>query len=264
LGARTVCTSLGVVLRSQPYRDSDLIVTLFTQELGKVSALARAARRSQRRFAGALGSLVVSSFELTRSPRAELWTLESATVERQWLELAADVVAVAHASYVLELVRELVPAETPEPSILAMIVELWESLGAGPSAAVLRRVEFGLLELAGTAPVLDACAACGRALDAEQPCLFDPGRGGSICATCAPQSRGHGARPMSAAARRYLLEVTGAPSLTAARALEASSSADAIERIAGRDAMLGMIRTVVPHPLKTVEFIAKLAAGPGE
>jgi hypothetical protein len=129
---------------------------------------------------------------------------------------------------------------------------------------VLRRVEFGLLGVAGTAPMLDVCAACGRALDGEQPYLFDPARGGSICATCAPHSRGLGARPMSAATRRYLLEVTEAPSLEVARELEGRSGADAAERVAGRDAMLGMIRTVIPHPLKTVEFIAKLAAGPGE
>jgi DNA repair protein RecO (recombination protein O) len=260
LGARSTRSTLGLVLRSQPYRDSDLIVTLFTHDLGKVSALARGARSSQRRFAGALGPLVISALELTQSPRAELWTLESATVERDWLELSSEVVAVAHASYALELVREIFPAETPEPSVLALMVELWESLRAGPSAAVLRYVEHALLASAGTSPALTNCAACGTTLEREQSCLFDPARGGAVCATCAPQSRGAGARPLSSGARHYLIALAGATTALDARAIEDASDLEASERAAARDAMLAMIHVLVPHPLKTVEFIAKLRA----
>jgi DNA repair protein RecO (recombination protein O) len=247
------------VLRAQPYRDSDLIVTLFTEELGKVSALARGGRRSQKRFAGALGQLVVSAFELSRSPRAELWTLESATVEREWMDLSLDVAAVAHASYALELVREMLPSETPEPEVLALMVELWDSLRIAASAAALRYVEHALLAVAGTAPSLRSCAACGRSLDDEDACLFDPARGGAVCSTCAPQSRGAGARPLGAAARRYLAAIAQVDSIAAARQLEGQLEVDPGERAAARDAMLAMIRVLVPHPLKTVEFIAKLS-----
>lgn len=258
MGARSGSTTLGFVLRAQPIRDADLIVTLFTQELGKISALARGARRSQRRFAGALGQLVVSTFELSRSPRAELWTLESATVEREWLELASEVAAVAHASYALELVRELLPSETPEPEAFALMVDLWESLRSGVSTASLRHVELRLLSLAGTPPALESCAACGAQLLPEEPCLFDPARGGAICAACAPHSRGAGARPFSAQARRYLMAIAAAADVAAARELVRPHEPDAADRGAARDAMLAMIRVLVPHPLKTVEFIAKL------
>lgn len=247
------------MLRAQPYRDSDLIVTLFTQELGKLSALARGGRRSQKRFAGALGQLVVSSFELSRSPRAELWTLESATVEREWMDLSLDVAAVAHASYALELVREMLPSETPEPDVLALMVELWDSLRVSASAAALRYVEQALLEVAGTSPSLESCAACGTPLEDEAACLFDPARGGAVCSTCAPQSRGAGARPLGAAARRYLAAISKVESVAAARELECQLELEPGERAAARDAMLAMIHVLVPHPLKTVEFIAKLS-----
>lgn len=252
-------STLGLVLLARPYRDSDLIVTLLSQDLGKLSALARGARRSQKRFAGALGQLVVSTFEVSRSPRAELWTLESATVERDWLELSSDVAAVAHASYALELVRELLPSETPEPEVFALMIELWESLRGGASAAALRYVELALLAAAGTPPSLAACAACGTRLDDEQACLFDPSRGGAVCATCAPHSRGAGARPLNASARRYLMQIAATGSIAAARAVEETAALDAADRAGSRDAMLSMIRVLVPHPLKTVEFIAKLS-----
>jgi DNA repair protein RecO (recombination protein O) len=263
LATRSVCSTLGLVLRAQPYRDSDLIVTLFTQELGKISALARGGRRSQKRFAGALGQLVVSTFEVSRSPRAELWTLEASTVERDWMDLSLDVASVAHASYGLELVRELLPSETPEPEVLALMVALWDSLRSGASAAALRYVELSLLSVAGTPPSLDSCAACGVSLDDERArdpsCLFDPARGGAICSTCAPHSRGAGARPLGASARRYLSRLAQATSVAEARQIEADAPLDAVDRVSTREAMLAMIHVLVPHPLKTVEFIAKLS-----
>jgi DNA repair protein RecO (recombination protein O) len=259
LAARAVRSTLGLLLRSQPYRDSDLIVTLFTEELGKVAALARGARRSQRRFTGALSALVLSSFQLTRSPRAELWTLESATVERQWLELSGDMAAVAHASYALELARELMPAETPEPEVLSLVLELWDALRTGPSAGALRYLELSLLELAGTPPALESCAACGAALDDEQTTLFDPRRGGALCASCAAQSLGEGARVLPASARRYLAALAACGGVVAARELERERELDSVDRAATRDAMLAMIQVLVSHPLKTVEFIAKLS-----
>jgi DNA repair protein RecO (recombination protein O) len=259
LPTRSIPSTLGLVLLARPYRDSDVILTLFTEDLGKVSALARGGRRSQKRFAGALGQLVVSTFELTRSPRAELWTLESATVERDWLGLSLDVAAVAHASYALELVRELLPAETPEPDVFALMIELWDSLRTGASAAALRYVELALLAAAGTPPSLESCAACGTPLEPGQTSLFDPARGGAVCATCAPQSRGAGARPLAPSARRYLVQIAATESIAAAREVERTAELDAADRASTRDAMLAMIRVLVPHPLKTVEFIAKLS-----
>jgi DNA repair protein RecO (recombination protein O) len=107
----------GVVLRTIPLRESDLMVTLLTAEHGRISAVARGARKSQRRFAGALQLLVLGRFQLSRS-RGELFTLEAADVEREWTTLASDVIAVAHASYVAEIAGAIVPPEQPEPEAL--------------------------------------------------------------------------------------------------------------------------------------------------
>ena len=57
-----------LVLRRTPYREADLVVTLFTAELGQVSALARAARKSQRRFGGSLEPFHTLEVELVPLP----------------------------------------------------------------------------------------------------------------------------------------------------------------------------------------------------
>jgi DNA repair protein RecO (recombination protein O) len=248
---------LGVVLKTTPLRESDLLVVLYTATHGRVAAVARGARRSQRRFAGALQLLVLGRYELRRS-RGELWSLESADVEREWTAIASDVFAVAHASYIAELIAGIMPAESPEPEALDVIVGLWDSLAeGGASPAALRHVELSLLELAGHMPGLSSCAACGER-DLDAGAVFDPARGGAICRRCAATSRAAGVRPLEPGTRAYLIEVARAGSAAEARAVDERHAAG--DRTAARDAMLAMVTSLVGKPLKSLEYIAKLGA----
>jgi DNA repair protein RecO (recombination protein O) len=252
--------NLGVVLRTTALRESDLLVVLYTNTHGKISAVARGARRSQRRFAGALSLLVLGRYQLGRRPRGDLWSLEGAEVVREWTALSSDVVAVAHASYVAELLGALLPPEAPEPHALEVIVALWDSLAdAGPSPGALRAVELALLELAGHRPAIHQCAACGET-DLDGGAVFDPQRGGAICRRCAAISRTSGVRPFEPATRAYLGSILEANTPAAARAADTDPRFTPADRHAARDAMLAMVQTLVGRPLRSLEYIAKLGA----
>src|ERR1700690_4245698 len=49
--------SEAIVLRTYPLREADLLVTLFTRVEGKIRGVARSAKKSKRRFGGALEPL---------------------------------------------------------------------------------------------------------------------------------------------------------------------------------------------------------------
>lgn len=235
----------GIVLKTTPLRESDLVVSIYTESLGRISAIARGARKSQRRFAGVLQMLVLAKFHLGRRPRGELWGLDGGEVEREWTRLASDVAAHAHASYANELVAELIPSESPEPSVLELVVGLWDNLATvGASPAALRIFEMALLEVIGQRPAIDACAACGET-NLETGTVFDPNRGGAICKACAATSRGPGVRPFAPETRAYL----DAPD-------DKQFSSEA--RVAAREAMVATIVALVGHPLRSLEYIAKL------
>jgi len=250
---------LGVVLKTTPLRESDLLVVLYTDLHGRISAVARGGRKSQRRFAGTLSLLVLGRYQLGRRPRGELWGLEAGEVVQEWTRLSSDVVAVAHASYVAELVGGLLPPESPDPHALELVLALWDSLAeAGPSPGALRAVELALLELAGHRPALDQCAACGEtALDNA---VFDPTRGGAICRRCAAGSRGPGVRPLDEGTRVYLRTVAELGKPAAARAVDHDPRFTPAERTAARDALVAMVTGLVGHPLRSLEYLAKLGA----
>ncbi len=243
----------GITLRLVPYRDADWVATLYTRDHGKISALARGARSSRRRFGAALGHLVVSRFGLERR-RGELWTLTSAELLEDFTALAIDVASYAHASYAIELVRDLAPAEVVEPEPLDLAIALHRSLVAhGPRPAVLRAFELHLLDALGSGPVLDRCVACGRDDDLDDGALFDPSRGGVVCRLCAALARGPSLRPLPGVARHHLVAAREVAALEDARDLDAGP--DAAE---ARDAMIAMVTHLLGHPLKTLEFLDKM------
>ncbi|HEU5058140.1 MAG TPA: DNA repair protein RecO [Kofleriaceae bacterium] len=255
-----------VVLRKVVYGEADVIATVLSREQGKLSALARSARRSQRRFGAALELFTVSRMELRRHRGSELWTLSSAETVESFADLAREVGALAHASYGTELARELSAPEQPEPELFDLLVELFRSLARrGARVDVLRAFELGLLDIVGLAPSFDACAGCGLrdAFALDRGAVLDAARGGAICSSCAAASRGAGVRPLGAGARAVLTaaqRAARAPGGLAAVDLGGAGRGDDAEE--ARDAMLALLTHHVGKSLKTVEFIGKLGRGP--
>lgn len=241
-----------IVLRAVNYGEADRIVTLFGRDTGRLSALARGARKSQRRFAGGLGLCAVGVASLRERAGADLLTLESFDATTAHAALGTDVARMAHAAYAAELVTKLCAPRQVEGAVYDWLAELLGCLDAeGASAERLRVFELGLLRALGLGPVVDRCLVCGDS--AARSYRWDPDRGGAVCTGCA-----RGGRPISTEARAALARL-GALSLGAAgrETLPPDVNRDC------REALLEIITHHINGPLKSVEFIAKLSGGPG-
>jgi DNA repair protein RecO (recombination protein O) len=248
-----------IVLRVVNYGESDRIVTLFSRDTGRLSALARGARKSQRRFAGGLSLCAVGTAALRERPGAELATLERFDASESHATLGSDLGRLAHAAYAAELVSKLCAPHQAEPAVFDWLAEFLRLLdGDGASAERLRVFEIGLLSGLGFAPVLDTCAACGgdrfsgRA-PAEVSFRWDPDRGGAVCTACA-----RGGRPLLPAVREALIRL--------ARTALADAAAQPLAPDVNRDCREALFEIISHHvsgPLKSVEFIAKVARAGG-
>jgi len=177
-----------VVLRTTDYGESDRVVSLFSEERGKVSAFARRARVSRRRFGGALEPFTLVAAELRERPGAELWTLEQLAVRQAFGGIRAELSRIACAGYACDLARALVRDHEPHPDLFALLVDCLGRLDAAPaSPALLRAFELAALRAAGLLPRLEACARCGGPLPAPPALLsFGLDEGGLLCAGCGP------------------------------------------------------------------------------
>jgi DNA repair protein RecO (recombination protein O) len=195
-----------LVLRCVDYGEADRIVTLLTRRHGKLSALARSARKSKRRFAGALEGFALLDAEIALGS-GELAGLRSARVVRAFPGLLGDLERMSVAGALLRLCRELVPDQVADPELFAELLGMFEALELPDIVPGSVYVAFAirLLALTGFAPLLGACGACGKRPAAGRAAEFDPQRGCLMCQACG----GAGERLRGIVRERLLLAMQG-------------------------------------------------------
>lgn len=176
--------SPAVLLRSVVYGEADRIVTLWTERHGKVSLVARGARKSARRFAGALEPYAIVDAELALG-RGDLGRLAEARVVRAFPRVLASLERMSVAAAGLELVREAVPDREPDPRFMPLLERFFEVVEELPPRDELR-IAFTLrvLALVGLGPNLDSCGRCGRRAPEGKAALFDPALASVVCRAC--------------------------------------------------------------------------------
>jgi DNA repair protein RecO (recombination protein O) len=188
--------SAALLVRSVTFGESDVIATFFTETDGKLSAMVRGARRSSRRFGGALEPIHELSLVLEDKGK-ELCLLKEARILRPRTGLVGDLDALEAAGRALRWVRHLCPSRTPEPSAWSSLRTLLDVLDARlPASTHLAVFGFGLLADVGYAIDLERCVRCGKACPEGRPAFVDPASGGLVCMAC-----GGARRTMSAELR---------------------------------------------------------------
>jgi DNA repair protein RecO (recombination protein O) len=186
--AKAVHESDALVLRRVELGEADLVLTLFTRSLGRISALARGARKSRRRFGGALEPFFTLSVRMEERPTSELFTLLDASVVRARLGLLEDLARIDAAGRALAWVRKAAPPRTPEPEAFGLLERLLERLSAAnPSLSAdreLAEVGLPLLTSFGWGIEFDRCVRCGKACPTASAAGLDPLRGGLVCRDC--------------------------------------------------------------------------------
>jgi DNA repair protein RecO (recombination protein O) len=223
-----------LLLRRVEYGETDLVLTLLTQKLGKVSALARGGRKSSKRFGSALEPMHTLAVELDERPGAELFTLVEAKLLVPRAAILTSLSALEAAGKALSWVRRAAPPRTPEEAPYEVLTTLLDRLNAAPapeaSSVALAEAGLSLLSAFGWGIDFERCVRCGRQAQSAQSASVDAARGGLICRSCggarlrlSAESRARLAR--AAAGETALLTQDDAPD--ALRIVEAALGAHA-------------------------------------
>lgn len=175
-------TASTIVLRRIDLGEKDRIVTVLAREQGKLSAVAKGARRPGSKLAGASEPFTYSKMFL--SSGRDLEVLTQAEIKESFPNVRQDITAVAYGLYILDLVNQFTDERQPHPEIFDTLLSVMYVLegGADPEVAA-RYFELHLLEMLGYEPQFDACLRCGKS--AEQGQIgFSPSHGGLVCDAC--------------------------------------------------------------------------------
>ncbi len=176
-----------LLVRRVPVGEADLIVTLFTEARGIVSAVARSARRSSKRLV-ALEPMHLLRVTLEEREQRELAILSEASLAFPRLHLVSALDRLDAAGRALRWIRAVAPPGTREPGLFATVNELLDALNepAPPRSPEGELATSGMRLLAdmGFGLVLDRCVRCSRPCPAEAPACLDPLAGGLVCRAC--------------------------------------------------------------------------------
>ncbi|HEX4757669.1 MAG TPA: DNA repair protein RecO [Terracidiphilus sp.] len=163
-----VLTSEAVVLRTWPVHESDLIVSFFTRDYGRIKGVAKAALKSRRRFGGALEPTTVARAWFVERPRQELVRLDQLEILRSPLSAPVDHVRMAVLSLFAELIDEALPEKDPQETVFRLLVSVLEQTTVEQPWMPLTYFLLWMTRLMGLLPDIAHCTACGEPLKAGE------------------------------------------------------------------------------------------------
>ena len=163
-----VLTSEAVVLRTWPVHESDLIVSLFSREHGRIKGVAKAALKSRKRFGGALEPMTVARAWFAHRPKQELVRLDQLEIVRSPLSMPVDAVRLTVLSFFAELLDQALPEHDPQETIFRLVVSVLEQTTVEQPWMPLTYFQLWMTKLMGLLPDIAHCTACGEALQADE------------------------------------------------------------------------------------------------
>jgi DNA repair protein RecO (recombination protein O) len=154
-----------IVLRTYPMREADLLVTLFTRAEGKVRGVARSAKKSKRRFGGALEPLTYVRAFYDVKERQDLARLDACEVLESPMASEVSYARAVALGHIAELLDELLPDHEANDAIFRLTLSVMHVLTGPEIWMPVTYFELWMTRLVGFLPELTECIVCGRTLN---------------------------------------------------------------------------------------------------
>lgn len=249
-----------IILRRIPLGETDKIITLLSREGGRYNAVAKGARKTTSRLAGATEPLM-----FLRAAFAEGMNLDILTqcdIRESFPHLRGDFGLFLRATYVCELLDKTTPerdtVSAPEAFDLLLSTMYILQRAVDPDAAV-HAFELQWMRLIGYEPQLFECVRCERPFDGDRVrvAAYAPARGGALCAECANAVRDETMR-LSPEAHRVLVDLAASDN---ARALAAYRLPDNDGRAEIARALRAHLRYRLERDVRSTAFLDAFRLG---
>ena len=196
-----------LVIRLADFSESSRVVTFFTRDFGKISALAKGAKRLKGPFEGALDLLSECHLVFISKESSALDLATETQLIRRFQPHGKNLSSLYAGYYVAELLDGLTLEDDPHPHLYAAAVQALERLSREDDHRLpVFQFELRLLHEIGHLPSFEACEICGRPVDSGESARFWVSQGGLICDECGrPEYEHTSIHPETIAVLRNLL-----------------------------------------------------------
>ncbi|MFC2171081.1 DNA repair protein RecO [Acidobacteriota bacterium] len=152
------------IIRTQDLGEADRIIVLYTADKGKLSGVARSARKSVKRFSGCMELMTRVTADLAEIEGRELLRIDRLELIQPSFKVIQDPEALATFSYIAELCDCFTQTANPCPPLFRLLKHVLQCASKKPMTLIARYFELWLLKLEGLFPDLANCEECGASL----------------------------------------------------------------------------------------------------
>ena len=204
--------SLAIVLRTVEFSETSLIVTLLTRDLGRVSAIAKGARRLKGPFENSLDLLSVCRIVVLRKTSDSLDILTEAKLQRRFRGGEKCLSRLYAGYYLAEMLRLMTEDHSPQANLYDLTTRTLGRIDGDTQASVPRALlvfDVQLMQMLGHAPGTDRCTDCGGVVSLGNRVGFSISAGGIVCRAC--QSKQSLMMPIHATTLDWLRRIKSHP-----------------------------------------------------
>lgn len=179
----------GIVIREVNTGEADKIVTIFSRHRGKISALAKGARRPKSKLVAGTQLLSYSDYVLFSG--RDLYSVNTVEVVEPFYEIRNDMVRLTYAAHFVDILNDILQENQPATKVLRLFLNSLHMLAkTDKSPELIARIfELRFLSIMGYAPYVRGCMICGR--EESDEVAFSFHKCGFICSgdTCVTNDR---------------------------------------------------------------------------
>lgn len=157
MAEREIVRTEAVVLRSLDYGETSQIVTLLTHEKGKLSVIAKGARRTKSTFGATLQPMAYTQVVFYYKPTRELQILSESSHVESFHRLRGNLHSITVGLRIVELIDALMEEEAPQPQVFGLAVRALRRLNRTDERAanLWPYVQLRFAKLLGIAPAIE-------------------------------------------------------------------------------------------------------------
>ena len=184
-----ILNTQGIVLKAIRYKENDVILTLFTRKLGKVTAIAKGAKRNKSSLLSSAQLFSYANYTLKKN--ANMYTINQADTIKSFYDISYDIESFSYATYITKLVENSTCENQTNNRLfilLAQTLYLYTQKNTDKKF-ITRAFELKFLDYIGFRPVVNRCSSCGN--KSINSSTFNVYEGGLLCDLCSETTEGN-------------------------------------------------------------------------
>jgi len=178
----------GIVLKSTEFEEADKIVTIYTKNYGKISAIAKGVRKIKSKFGSSLEILTHSIFLIYKGRNIDI--VSQTEILESFFSTSKEVIKFAFAANCVEIVNKLTEEREINIALFNLLKEILHGLRKANDPKLLTlSFKWQTISLLGYRPSINHCCRCNKSIEDQKEMYFNIKEGGLLCNNCVAEDK---------------------------------------------------------------------------